>query len=600
MWFPDSFVAEVRDATDIVSVVSRYVPLKPKGALHFGLCPFHNEKSASFSVTSEKQFYYCYGCGAGGDVYRFLMEMENYNFIEAVEHLAEQANIPLPTNTNNFQNKVDNDQKERLIAMHKTAGRFYYDCLQEEQGNIAREYLSRRQITIPVQRKFGLGYSPPKGGQLLKHLQKEGYELADILESGLVKPSKEGSGYYDNFRGRLMFPIFNVKEQVVGFGARSLDDSMPKYLNSPETTIYSKSKNLYGLHLAKKNTRDRKELIVVEGYMDMIALYQAGFKNVVASLGTAFNQDHAMAIKRYVSQIILLFDSDSAGTKAALRAIPVLVENGLTVRVLQVSGGKDPDEYIKEFGAEAFAGLLVHETVHYISFQIACSQKQYDLNNPQEKVLFVSEAAAILAKLDSAIERSVYVKEVSRMTDVDESAIHEELKKIVVKVEEAYYKDVEKQERKEMRVSLSTKRDKGILEAQRGLLYFCATYANVYLVMKSHISINDFSLEVYKKVYEKIAELYVKDPDHVATTELIGGFTDPEEQKFVVELFARQLPVEKKVDMEKSLTEMVRMVRKNAVDTKITDISNSGVAADDEILMLMREKTQIDKISIVL
>ncbi len=595
MWFPDTFVDEVREATDIVDVISHYVPLKQKGASYFGLCPFHNEKSPSFSVASDKQFYYCYGCGAAGNVYTFLMAMENYDFVESVEYLAEQANIPLPTVTQNTQNKINDDQKERLVEIHKMAGLFYYNCLHETQGASAREYLERRQVLPAVQKKFGLGYSPARGNPLMEHLLAEGYALDDIVASGLVVPNKEQEGYHDRFRGRLMFPIFNVKEQVVGFGGRILSSGEPKYLNSPETILFSKSKNLYGLQLAKKNTRTRKELIIVEGYMDMIALYQGGFKNVVAALGTAFNQQHAMAIKRYVPQVILLYDSDDAGTTAALRAIPVLVENGLVVRVLQVKDGKDPDEFIKEHGAKAFADLLLQDTVHYISFQIACSQKKYNLQNPQEKIQFVSEAAAILAKLDSAIERSVYVKEVSRMTDVEESAIHEELKKIVKKDEVEYYKKIEKQERKAMKISLSTKKDKGILEAQRGILYFCATYSDVYYAVKSNISIDDFSLAVYGEVYQKIAELYVKDPHTIVVAELIGNFMDPEKQKYVVELFAKQLPVEDKKDLQKSLIEMVRILRKNTIDTKLLQVQSV-----EDMNVLIDARKQIDTISIAL
>ena len=359
MYYPDDVIEEVRTRNDIVDVISQYVNLKKKGANYFGLCPFHNEKTASFSVNSEKQFYYCFGCGAAGNVFSFLMEMENLDFPEAMKKLAERAHINLPEPEKSAQVIAAEQTKQRLFDIHTAAGRYFYDCLQEKQGEQARAYLTKRQMDPRMARKFGIGYSPDSYDALFKHLKEKGFTLSDILKSGLVLENKDGKGYHDRFRGRLMFPIFDVQGRVVGFGGRILAKGEPKYLNSPETILFSKSRNLYGLNFAK--AAKKRELILVEGYMDMLSIYQAGFKNVVASLGTAFNNDHARTLKRFADDVILLYDSDEAGTNAALRAIPVLVKNGFRVKVTQVPDGKDPDEFIKKYGDFDIAGACYPE-----------------------------------------------------------------------------------------------------------------------------------------------------------------------------------------------------------------------------------------------
>ncbi|MBR5122437.1 MAG: DNA primase [Anaerotignum sp.] len=435
MRYPREVIDEVRLQNDIVEVISQYVPLKQKGNSYFGLCPFHNEKTASFSVNSEKQFYYCFGCGAAGNVFSFLMEMENMEFPEAIKKLAERAHIDLPEPEKSAQVVAAEQAKQRLFDIHTTAGRYFYECLQEKQGEEARGYLTKRQMDPRIARKFGIGYSPDSYDALFKHLKEKGFTVSDILKSGLVLENKDGKGYHDRFRGRLMFPIFDVQGRVVGFGGRILAKGEPKYLNSPETILFNKSRNLYGLNFAK--AAKKRELILVEGYMDMLSIYQAGFHNVVASLGTAFNNDHARTLKRFADDVILLYDSDEAGTNAALRAIPVLVKNGFRVKVTQVPDGKDPDEFIKAKGAAEFSRLLIN-AVHYISFEIACIQRKYNLKNPEHRVRFATEAAETLAKLDSEIERNVYLGEVSRVTGVEEKAIRAEIDKLLRKEDEDY------------------------------------------------------------------------------------------------------------------------------------------------------------------
>ena len=360
MFYSDEVLMDVRLGNDIVDVISEYVKLKKSGANYFGLCPFHNEKTASFSVNPEKQIYRCFGCGAGGNVFKFIQQKENLSFPESVEYLAKRINYQLP------QKQTDEGKrrlKQQLYDIHKTAARFYYDCLNADMGRAASKYLDKRGIEPGIRKKFGLGYSPDSWSMLYDHLLEKGFDTESILKSGLVNAGKSGK-YYDNFRNRLMFPIIDVYGNIIAFGARKLreEDYGGKYLNSSDTEIFNKGYNLYNINyarLARKN-----ELIIVEGYMDVITMYQAGFKNVIAALGTAFTRNQAAAIGRFAKNVTVLFDSDEAGVSAVLRALPVLRDAGISAKVLQVRDAKDPDEYIKSYGAEAFAKLMSTSSVN--------------------------------------------------------------------------------------------------------------------------------------------------------------------------------------------------------------------------------------------
>ena len=563
MRYPREIIDEVRMQNDIVEVISQYVPLKQKGSSYFGLCPFHNEKTASFSVNSEKQFYYCFGCGAAGNVFSFLMEMENMDFPEALKKLAERAHITLPEPEKSAQVIAAEQTKQRLFDIHTAAGRFFYDCLQEKQGEQARAYLTKRQMDPRMARKFGIGYSPDSYDALFRHLKEKGFTLSDILKSGLVLENKDGKGYHDRFRGRLMFPIFDVQGRVVGFGGRILAKGEPKYLNSPETILFSKSRNLYGLNFAK--AAKKRELILVEGYMDMLSIYQAGFHNVVASLGTAFNNDHARTLKRFADDVILLYDSDEAGTNAALRAIPVLIKNGFRVKVTQVPDGKDPDEFIKAKGAAEFSKLLIN-AVHYISFEIACIRRKYNLKNPEHRVRFATEAAEILSKLDSEIERNVYLGEVSRVTGVEEEAIRSEIRKLMRKEDEAFRKEAEKRQQNLKNYTAEGRKvEKGLIEAQRNLLYYASRNQGVYETLRKVLEEDDFTEEVFRSAFQHIGELW-SSSGHVFPADLVSRFEETKEQKRVTEIFAVQLPTENGADMEKAVNEQVRLLKRTKID----------------------------------
>lgn len=592
MRYPREIIEEVRLQNDIVEVISQYVPLKQKGGSYFGLCPFHNEKSPSFSVNSEKQFYYCFGCGAAGNVFGFLMEMENCDFPEALKKMAERVHMALPEPEKSAQAVVAEQLKTRLFEIHNVAGRFFYDTLQGDAGMTARTYIENRKLGINISRKFGLGYAPDGRNALFEHLKEKGYSIGDMLQSGLVIENKDKNGYHDRFRDRLMFPIFDPQGRVVGFGGRIIGKGEPKYLNSPETILFSKSRNLYGLNFAK--AARKKELILVEGYMDMISLYQAGFHNVVAALGTAFNQEHARTLKKFAEDIILLYDSDEAGTNATLRAIPVLTSNGFRVRVTQVPNGKDPDDYIKENGAAAFSKLLLN-AVHYISFEIACIQRKYNLTNPEHKVRFATEAADILSKLDNAIERNVYASEVSRMTGVEEEAIRSEIDKRVKKVDDAFQKEAEKRRQLNQKPSsLGRYQEKGLMEAQRSILFFAASGQNIYETLVVALDKEDFTEDLYYRVFRVIGTLW-EDVGNVFPAELVSYFENSAEQKQVTEIFAIQLPAENKEDLQKAINEAIKLLKR----TKIDKMTATATTAED-LQSLMEAKKMLASLHITI
>ena len=342
-YYSDELIEEVRSRNDIVDVISGYVRLTKKGSTYFGLCPFHNEKTGSFSVSPNKQMYYCFGCGAGGNVFTFLMQYENFSFPEAMEALAERAGIELPKQEMSAQAKKEADKRQILLEINKAAGKYYYMLLRSEHGKQAYEYFKKRELSDATMQKFGLGYSDKYSDDLYRYLRKLGYDDAILKESGLVSID-EVRGGHDKFWNRAMFPIMDVHNKVIGFGGRVMGDGEPKYLNSPETKVFDKSRNLYALNFARQTKKP--QMLLCEGYMDVIALHQAGFDNAVASLGTAFTSGHASLLKRYTKEVYLTFDSDGAGIKAALRAIPILKEVGLTAKVINMKPYKDPDEFI--------------------------------------------------------------------------------------------------------------------------------------------------------------------------------------------------------------------------------------------------------------
>ena len=389
MRYSEDLIEEIRMKNDIVDVISGYVKLQRRGSSYFGLCPFHNEKSPSFSVSPDKQMYYCFGCGAGGNVFTFLMEYENFSFVEAVKALAERAGVELPSLEYSREAKEQADLRSALLDINRQAARYYYYQLRQPVGKQGMDYLKGRQLSEETIHRFGLGYSDRFSNNLYRYLKGKNYSDELLRQSGLFNVD-EKKGMYDKFWNRVIFPIMDVTNRVIGFGGRVMGDGKPKYLNSPETKIFDKSRNLYGLNFAR--TSRKKNLIICEGYMDVISMHQAGFNNAVASLGTALTSQQCSLLKRYTDEVLIIYDSDEAGVKAALRAIPMLKEAGLATKVINLQPYKDPDEFIKNMGREAFEERLESGTNSFL-FELKAMESRFDMADPQGKTDFYREAA---------------------------------------------------------------------------------------------------------------------------------------------------------------------------------------------------------------
>ena len=421
MAVPSEFIDELVARSDIVDVVSDYVRLTQKGGSYWGLCPFHGEKTASFHVVPDRQLFHCFGCGKGGGVISFVMEMENLPYIDALRLLAKRANLEFPEGD---ADEGARRRRGRLLALNKEAARFFHSCLWSQGGESGLDYLRRRGLSKGTLTRFGLGYAPDSWDSLIHAMSGKGFSKSDLLEAGLAVSNKKG-GIYDRFRDRVMFPIIDLRGDVIGFGGRVLGDATPKYLNSPDTPVFNKSRNLFALNLAKHTKLGR--IVLTEGYMDTISLYQAGFDCAVASLGTSLTADHAKLLSRFTKEVVICYDSDQAGVQAAERAIPLLEKTGLKVRVLRVTGAKDPDEYIKTYGPEAF-GHLLDRSENYMEYSLDQLAGKYDLNDPVQKAEYARTAAELLSRLDSPVEQEVFAAQVSQRTGVGKDALMQEIR----------------------------------------------------------------------------------------------------------------------------------------------------------------------------
>lgn len=422
MAIPAGFRDELVARCDIVDVVSDYVTLTPKGGSYWGLCPFHGEKTPSFHVLPDRQLYHCFGCGKGGGVISFIMDVENLPFPDAVRLLAKRAGMEVPEEN---LDEGSRRKRGRLLELNKEAARFFHSQLHSPQGAEGLAYLQKRGLTRGGMTRFGLGFAPDSWDSLLLAMTQKGFSKGDLLAVGLVVSNKKG-GFYDRFRNRVMFPIIDLRGDVIGFGGRVLGDGTPKYLNSPDSPVFNKSRNLFALNLAK-NTK-QGHLILTEGYMDTISLHQAGFDCAVASLGTSLTGDHAKLLSRFAKEVILCYDGDTAGIRAADRAIPMLERTGLKVRVLRVTGAKDPDEYIKTYGREAFARML-DQSQNYVDYNLRQLQEQYNLEEPMQRTEFARAGAELLSQLDSPVEREVYAGQLAQTSGVGKQAILQEIKR---------------------------------------------------------------------------------------------------------------------------------------------------------------------------
>ena len=554
MFYSDEIIEEVRMKNDIVDVISDYVKLQKKGSSYFGLCPFHNEKSPSFSVSPGKQMYYCFGCGAGGNVFTFIMEYENYTFVEALKYLAGRAGVTLPEAEYSKGARAAADLRTTLLEIQKKAAGFYYYQLRQDTGKQGMAYLKGRELSDETIHKFGLGCSPKYSGALYQYLKSKGYSDEHLKESGLFNID-ERRGMQDKFWNRVMFPIMDVNNRVIGFGGRVMGDAKPKYLNSPETKIFDKSRNLYGLNIAR--TSRKPYLIVCEGYMDVIAMHQAGFTNAVASLGTALTSGHASLMRRYTKEVLLTYDSDEAGQKAALRGIPILKAAGIRPRVVNLAPYKDPDEFIKAEGKEAFEKRL-DEAANAFLFEVKVLEKQYDLSDPEGKTEFFRETARKLLEFPEELERNNYMESLSRIYHIK----FEDLRKMVNNMalggaSTAVSKKPEAKSRKK-----ENKEDAG-RTAQKLMLTWLASYPAMFDTIAGYITPADFTTPLYHQVAELVFAQH--EEGEVNPAKLLNQFSDSEEQKEVTSLFHATLHLERKEDARRALLETVCRMKRDSI-----------------------------------
>lgn len=584
MRYTDDIIEEVRTRNDIVDVISGYVKLTRRGSSYFGLCPFHNEKTPSFSVTPGKQMYYCFGCGAGGNVFTFLMQYENYTFTEALQHLADRCGVELPKMEYSARAKQQAEEKAALLQINKEAAQYFYYQLRTEKGKKAYQYLTDRGLTSETMKHFGLGYSDKYSNDLYRYMKKKGYRDTLLKESGLFNVD-EKRGMYDKFWNRVIFPIMDVNSRVIGFGGRVMGEGKPKYLNSPETKIFDKSRNLYGLHAARSSRK--KYLILCEGYMDVIAMHQAGFTNAVASLGTALTSGHASLLKRYTDEVLLLYDSDEAGIRAAIRGIPILKEAGISARVVSLKPYKDPDEFIKAQGAQAFEQRL-ETAMNSFMFQMEVLSSSYDLSDPQEKTKFFREASAKLLEFPDELERNNYIQAMAEKYQV----AFEDLRRMVNRMALEGTSGIPK--RQAVSPSAPKKkmvRESGAEQAQKLLLTWLVNEPEIFSVVEKYVEPEDFTLELYQRVARL---LYQQHRDgKVNPARLLNQFEDSQEQTKVAAMFNASIHLESEEERSHAFADTILRIKEDSWNMQF-----ASLAADDlkSLQQLTEKKKKLEEL----
>ena len=571
--YSEEIINEVKQSNDIVDIISQYMHLKRSGRNFFGLCPFHNEKSPSFSVSPDKQIFHCFGCGVGGNVITFISKIEGLNFIETVQMLAERANIQLPT----LENSGDSQKeilKDKVYKVNEFTAEFYHQNLYKPQAKIAQEYVKKRQLSNETLKSFRIGFSG-KFDELYQELKKQGFEEQEILESGLVNKNDRGQ-YIDRYRNRLMFPICDVRGRVIAFGGRVLDDSKPKYINSPENVVYSKGRHLFGLNVAKKG--DTKKLLIVEGYMDVISLHQRGITNVVAPLGTALTEQQGWLLRKNAEQIILSFDSDEAGLQAKLRALEILQNMGCDLRVLQIEGAKDPDEYILKYGNARFQAL-VDKALSVIEFKVKILQKDLNLENTNDKIKFLNEIAKLISKVDNTIEREVHIEKIAKEYDISKEAIYAEVNKLSYKNSKS-----EKILEKPKPIITNNKVEKkeisqAVKKRENTIISIMLTGdISIFEIIKQNIKPEDFQDEVNSNIAKKLYEEFEKGNSN------INGIIDEleqEEQNQITMIMADDYEID---DLEKAIDDLIQIYQKEKLNNR-----------KFEILELLEKTTDINQ-----
>lgn len=588
VYYADEVIEEVRSRNDIVDVIGTYVNLKKKGNTYSACCPFHHEKTPSFHVSREKQMYHCFGCGVGGNVYTFMMEHENFSFPEAVEFLAERAGIKLPEQSMSPEAKKQADAKNMIKDMNKLAAGYFHYLLKSERGTKALEYLKKRGLNDETIVKFGLGYSDVYRDDLYKYMKSKGYSDAELKDSGLVRFDEKYGGS-DKFWNRAMFPIIDVNNRVIGFGGRVMGDGEPKYLNTQETPVFDKSRNLYGLNLAKKSRRSG--IIFCEGYMDVISMHQAGFDNAVASLGTALTVGQVNLIKRYTDHVYLAYDSDGAGTKAAIRALEIMREFEMPARVISLKPYKDPDELIQAEGQEEFE-RRIENAISGTMFEIQILANNYNQDDPQERTQFQKEAAKRLSVIMDPLERGNYTESVAKKYNIDVGSLKEAVTRYGIaggnRVDTSVF-----QERRERKSPEEEKAGKQ-LKAERLLITWMINENSLFDMLKGIICPEDFFEPVYHDIVSELYAQYEQD-GKVTPAAIMNHYQSKEEHEKVSAIMQQDFDMEiAKSEQSKTVTDLVKGIKRRSLEHQIAEAKGNLEKAGQ----LMMEKARIEKIKI--
>ncbi|MEE1304884.1 MAG: DNA primase [Agathobacter sp.] len=583
-FYSEELVEEVRSRNDIVDVIGGYVRLQKKGNSYFGLCPFHNEKTGSFAVSPNKQMFYCFGCGVGGNVFTFLTKYENITFAEAMQVLADRAGVDLPKQEMTAAQLQEADKRTRLLEINKEAAKYFYTLLRNPRGKRAYDYFKGRELSDETMQKFGLGYSDQYSDDLYRYLRGKGYDDSILRESGLVTID-EVRGGHDKFWNRAMFPIMDVHNRVIGFGGRVMGEGEPKYLNSPETKIFDKSRNLYGLHIAKSSRKE--QLLLCEGYMDVIALHQAGFDNAVASLGTALTSGHANLLKRYTKEVYLTYDSDGAGVKAALRAIPILKEVGIITKVINMRPYKDPDEFIKALGAEAYQERI-DQAENSFMFEIRIMEQKYDMTDPTSKTAFYNEVAVKLIGFTEELERNNYIQAVADKYHIAFEDLRKLVNNLALKGE-----GIKPKPQLKSGINANKKKEDGMKQSQKLLLTWLIEDTRLFSVIKGKITPEDFTEELYNRVATMLFEQYEADGT-VNPAKIISTFHEEEDQTEVAALFNATIhQVENRNDMEKAIKETILRIKKNSINYRTKNMDPSDL---NGLMKVVEDKRNLEKL----
>ena len=561
--YSEELIEEIRSNNDIVDVISGYVTLKRSGRNFFGLCPFHKEKSPSFAVSPDKQIFHCFGCGAGGNVIHFISKIEGLDFKDTLELLANRIGMELPS-LDSYEDDKTAKLKKRVYEINEIAARFYHENLYKPTSKIAQDYIKKRKLDNRTLKAFLIGYSG-NFNELYLLLKQKGFTVEEMLASSLIKKTQEG-GFVDSFRKRLMFPIQDVRDRVIAFGGRVLDDSKPKYINSPENIVYSKGRNLFGLNVAKKH--DTKKIIIVEGYMDAISLYQRGITNVVASLGTAMTEAQGRLLRRHSEQVILGYDADGAGQAAILRGMEILQNLGCDIRVLQIEGAKDPDEYVVKYGPERFQ-KCVDNSISLVEFKVKILKKELNIENTNDKIKFLNEIAKILAKISNQMEREIYISKLSKEYQISQEAIQAEVNKLLF----AGNTGSKKLEKKVVTMKPQIEEQNNsvspaVLKRENMVIYLLINETEkCYEKLKNIIQVNDFKDDLNKQILKKLYEELEKG--NINTNHILDWFEEENIVNHITEIMAYDFEI---TDVEKAIEDLISTYEKEKLVSRRNNI----------------------------